>query len=1220
MILPLFFLLIFSKIRYSRRGKDGAYKVIKEKLQLTLEGAFPFTSEEEHRLVKLREKEQTSTFEVAFCGHFSAGKSTILNTLLGAEVLPTSPIPTSANIIEIKNGIQGLTVHSKEEEPKVWHGEIPWNKVREWGMNGHAISKMTITAPLPFLGDHSCILDTPGVDSTDETHEAVTVEQLYTTDAIVYVMDYNHVQSETNLYFLKQLSLEKKLIYIVVNQIDKHNEEEIPFSMFKRSMEDVFGNWGIKYMGLYFTSMKNQSHSLNQFPIFEKQLKSLLYQSKQLSESTQLRLEHGFYHAVENRLQEEKLDSVSELLTEMKEKGFQTEQLHEEQELSEQLHDLTNYEEKYWEHFDLELGKLFKNVTLFPATTTDKARDWIESLQPDFKVGLLFAKKKTIEEQERRLEKLTSELQDKIKSQLIFHIQSYFQKVDRTQLSNAKEFEEAYGNLSFEVTGEYLKSRVLTNHSSREYVYTFTGEITSSIVREFREKTRALQQLWIQGIKEFIQIEIRNLEKRLDRFKEIKQYSEKINRVENEYGALIEDVQDILKQFPLDRHFQDQILKAMEGTYPEEKKAAFTNVILAQESVIEAEEMTEREVRNIDFSEEDTLHWLSNVKKALYKHQTTTILAQERNQLLDRIERYEKQTFIISLFGAFSAGKSSFANALLGAPVLPVSPNPTTATVSTVQQATEQYPHGTVVVYVKSRQSLEAEIQSVSEQLDVKLSLETISSWTPNMKVFISSWQKTYAEYLLTIKESLAGTDWKLGSERSVSVDDLQGLVADESKACLIEKVFIYYDAPITKKGIVLVDTPGVNSIHGRHTNVAFQQMRSSDAIFYLTYYNHAFSKADQYFLQQMAKVNESFQHDKLYFVINAADLAGSEGELHGVRKHVHDQLLRNGIQEPRLYHLSSKEGLKAKKENLGIETTFSKFERAFYDYTILELKQLSLTMITSELKQFVNKANDSLLFMKEETTTKQKKHEELKIIVQEQTLKVENASLTYAVRDVLHEFEQLVLYLRERMRYVLSDYFGTAINVSVITGNSKKELQEQLVAQIKEWRGLGEYFLKQELEATVIRMEEAIKERAKKWLADEATLLQKELPFLYVNQELSMDPIQVDLDDLHIKIETGNYLSFIKSKKDFFENGMVKNLKEVLVADGVEKSSFLIKDSSERYIQAFEESFVSVEDELKVQLKVAIINELRRFEALFDQGEQSSLEEEFETLRKYLI
>ncbi len=1194
--------------------------MIQEKLKLTLNQEFPFTSEEEHRLEKLREKEQLRNFEVAFCGHFSAGKSTILNTLLGAEVLPTSPIPTSANIIEIKNGTQGLTVHSKGEEPKVWHGEIPWNKVREWGMNGHAISKMTITAPLPFLGDHSCILDTPGVDSTDETHEAVTVEQLYTTDAIVYVMDYNHVQSETNLYFLKQLSLEKKLIYIVINQIDKHNEEEIPFSMFKKSMEDVFASWGIKYMGLYFTSMKHKAHPLNQFPLFESQLKSLLYQSKQLKEDTQLRLEHGFYHAVENRLQEEKLDKVTELMNEMKEKGYQIEQLAEEQELAEQMTNLENYQDKYWEAYDQELGKLFKNVTLFPATTTDKARDWIESLQPGFKVGLLFAKRKTLEEQEQRLERLVVELQDKVKSQLVFHIQSYFQKVDRTKLDNVEAFEAAYSDISFVVSGDLLKARVLTEHSSREYVYTFTAEITSFIVKELKEKTRALQTIWIDGLKQHNEEELAKLTEKREKFQEIKQFSDRIHQIEQYYLDLLLKVQGAVKQFPADRDFQEQIVKAMQGTYPKEQEDAFTNVILENDSVIYTEDTLEREFKAIDFSEEDTSRWLANVKKALLNYNSTKILAQERTHLLERINRYENQTFIVSLFGAFSAGKSSFANALLGDHVLPVSPNPTTATVSTVQKATAQYPHGTVVVNVKSRQSLEGEIQAVAEQLDVKLTLDTLATWAPTMKLYISSWQKTYAEYLLTIKESVEATEWTLGSELIVSIQDLQGLVADESKACLIEKVFIYYDAPITQKGIVLVDTPGVNSIHGRHTNVAFQQMRSSDAIFYLTYYNHAFSKADQYFLQQMAKVNESFQHDKLYFVINAADLAGSEGELYGVKKHVHDQLQRNGILEPRLYHLSSKEGLKAKKEGVTAETSFSKFEKAFYDYTVLELKQLSVKMIANELKQFVHKVNDSLTFMNEETTTKQKKHEQLKLVVREQTNKVVNSSFTYAVRDVLQEFEQLVLYLRERMRYVLGDYFGTVINVSVITGNSKKELQEQLVAQIKEWRGLGEYFLKQELEATVIRMEEAIKERARKWLIDEATLLQKELPFLYVNQEFDIDPIHVVLDDLHIQIETSNYLSFIKSKKDFFENGMVKNLKEVLVADGVEKSSYVINSSSERYYNAFEANFMVVENVLKQHLKDAIDNELQRFESLFDQKEQAALQEEYNSLIKYLI
>src|SRR5690606_35232395 len=38
---------------------------------------------------------------VGFAGHFSAGKSSMINALTGVDILATGPIPTSANIVNV---------------------------------------------------------------------------------------------------------------------------------------------------------------------------------------------------------------------------------------------------------------------------------------------------------------------------------------------------------------------------------------------------------------------------------------------------------------------------------------------------------------------------------------------------------------------------------------------------------------------------------------------------------------------------------------------------------------------------------------------------------------------------------------------------------------------------------------------------------------------------------------------------------------------------------------------------------------------------------------------------------------------------------------------------------------------------------------------------------------------------------------------------------------
>src|SRR5690625_1386773 len=131
-----------------------------------------------------------------------------------------------------------------------------------------------------------------------------------------------------------------------------------------------------------------------------------------------------------------------------------------------------------------------------------------------------------------------------------------------------------------------------------------------------------------------------------------------------------------------------------------------------------------------------------------------------------------------------------------------------------------------------------------------------------------------------------------LGKEEEISLDEFGAYVTDESIAAYIEAVDLYYDNALTEKGITLVDTPGANSVNARHTNVAFDYIKEADAILYVTYYNHAVTSADRDFLIQLGRVKESFEIDKMYFIVNSSDLADSLDNITLVLIYMSDQLI----------------------------------------------------------------------------------------------------------------------------------------------------------------------------------------------------------------------------------------------------------------------------------------------------------------------------------------
>ena len=134
-------------------------------------------------------------FLVVVAGEFNAGKSTVLNTLLGDNILEEGPVPTTDKITVLR------------------HGDHPESHRR----GEHVVD---IRAPAPLLRALT-LVDTPGTNSIVLEHEALTAEFVPRADLVLFVTSYDRPLSESErkfLVFLRQV-WGKRLVF-VLNKAD----------------------------------------------------------------------------------------------------------------------------------------------------------------------------------------------------------------------------------------------------------------------------------------------------------------------------------------------------------------------------------------------------------------------------------------------------------------------------------------------------------------------------------------------------------------------------------------------------------------------------------------------------------------------------------------------------------------------------------------------------------------------------------------------------------------------------------------------------------------------------------------------------------------------------------------------------------------------------------------------------------------------------------------
>lgn len=1119
--------------------------------------------ENRDKMKELIRKAEEQEVQLAFCGHFSAGKSSMINYLMGSQILPSSPIPTSANIVKVKQGNEGIRVHFFDGTHTTFHGSHDMKDIKAYCKDGEAIRSIYIYSEQFPLPQDCAVLDTPGIDSTDDAHRVSTESTLHLADLIFYVMDYNHVQSQENFLFAKKMHEAGKKLYLIVNQIDKHDSSELSFQQFKDSTQNSFAQWGIQPEAIFYTSLRNLDLEENE--IFKVQTfvhEQIEYERKHLQESILTAASHlGQDHvSFLQQKQQEEIERANNLLDALEE-GQLEQKLATLQTYKEKKQEIESFPENYFLQRIEELNELLRNAYLLSAESREIIKSFLESQQKNFKMGLFFAKNKTEAEKASREEALLKELQERTKTQLEWHIREFASLCVKESKVNDHALELAAQDISVEIPMEELK-RLIADQSeiTGNYVLHYSNQVADTIKKV--AKTHLLEYLGrLKTVMESEQqerlVDVVKDMKELEQYEQasvfLQQLQQEEERLNQHFTAIIQgDIEE-----------PESTLKEIQSEIAEEEQK---NAIVIEPKKASEREVYEEEEQELIIqsdasadSQEMLLTWSKKLTESAQTLQDVRGFSSIVAELNDKAERMENQTYTIALFGAFSAGKSSFANALFGEKVLPVSPNPTTAVINKVMAPSGEGLHRTAKIKLKSAEMLLDDVKMACKALQAfPATLDEAYAFgdkVDELAVAGDGKEKAHLSFIHAFHKGYNSLKEKLGQEFIVDYEEYAQFAADESKSCFVDEIVLYYDCALTRKGIVLVDTPGADSINARHTNAAFHYIKNSDAILFVTYYNHPFAKADREFLIQLGRVKDSFSMDKMFFICNAIDLAQNEEELQDVKQYIKSQLEGFGIRFPRLYPVSSKEALRELNPEYEFKHAFlpnsgmDKFQQAFSYFIQHELIDLACASAEAAIKraqsllhEIIAAANASSSEKQERLAVLQQEYEDIKAVIRSTDYEVEETKL-------MKESDELIYYISQRVFLRFSDFFKESFNPAVIKDDGR-DLKEALRQSLRELLDSIGFDFEQEMRATSLRLESHLrrliserleqyrKQVLKVWSAvdiGEFTVQSYEVP--------TYNPAFQQLQASDFKKE----LSLFKNPKSFFEKNDKQRMAEAL-------------------------------------------------------------------------
>lgn len=251
------------------------------------------------------------SYDIVVCGEVKKGKSSLLNAIIGHNILPVDSNVVTSQVFRISNSDEesfslvftdGTTEPITREQLAIFGSQVKANQIGSPNFGNRILSHIQVNSPIQFLPAHVNLVDTPGLGAVYKSHEWLTQNYVKRAAAVLFVFEATQPMVELERTFINKVLDVTPHIMFVMTKIDMVMPSvwTTQLNRIKESLAAIFANRNLPAPTIFPISSKSLMNAAKEdeedfkmenirtsmFPVVKDELMAMIVRTIAMSHSS----------------------------------------------------------------------------------------------------------------------------------------------------------------------------------------------------------------------------------------------------------------------------------------------------------------------------------------------------------------------------------------------------------------------------------------------------------------------------------------------------------------------------------------------------------------------------------------------------------------------------------------------------------------------------------------------------------------------------------------------------------------------------------------------------------------------------------------------------------------------------------------------------------------------------------------------------------------------